>query len=57
MHQSYINILTEYSGQPVGLKTLAVKLGMSEQAVEEDIEPLLFKMNKIMKTARGRVLI
>jgi len=30
---------------------------MSEQAVEEEIEPLLFKLRKIEKTRRGRVLV
>jgi Holliday junction resolvasome RuvABC ATP-dependent DNA helicase subunit len=30
---------------------------MSEESVEEDIEPLLFKLWKIDKTARGRILI
>jgi len=29
---------------------------MNEQSVEDDIEPLLFKLNKIEKTAKGRTL-
>lgn len=57
LHQKYLNILIEANQSPVWLKTLAVKLGMSEQSVEEDIEPLLFKLGKIEKTSRGRVLI
>ncbi len=56
LHQHYLSILDEAAGNPVGLKTLAVKLGMNEQAVEDDIEPLLFKLNKIEKTAKGRTL-
>ena len=57
LHQSYLDILTWQNWQPVWLKTLAVRLWMSEKAVEEDIEPLLFKMNKITKTSRWRILI
>lgn len=56
LHQHYLSILNEAEGNPVGLKTLAVKLGMNEQSVEDDIEPLLFKLNKIEKTAKGRTL-
>lgn len=56
LHQHYLSILDEAAGTPVGLKTLAVKLGMNEQSVEDDIEPLLFKLNKIEKTAKGRTL-
>ena len=57
IHQKYLSILEEYQPHPVGLKTLAVRLGMNEQAVEEEIEPLLFKLRKIEKTKRGRVLL
>lgn len=56
LHQSYLDILQEYDGTPVGLKTLAVKLGINEKAVEDDVEPLLFELGKIEKTAKGRVL-
>lgn len=56
LHQRYLSILTEAEGMPVGLKTIAVKLGMNEQAVENDIEPLLFKLNKIEKSIKGRIL-
>lgn len=57
LHQKYLHILKEADYQPVWLKTLSVKLGMSEQSVEDDIEPLLFKLGKIDKTMRGRVLV
>lgn len=57
LHQKYLHILKEADYNPVGLKTLSVKLGMSEQSVEDDVEPLLFKLGKIEKTMRGRVLL
>lgn len=57
LHQKYLTILDQANMQPVGLKTLAVKLWMSEQSVEDDIEPLLFKLGKIEKTMRGRILL
>jgi Holliday junction resolvasome RuvABC ATP-dependent DNA helicase subunit len=41
----------------VGLKTIAVKLWVNEKTVEEDIEPLLLKLNKIEKISKWRKLI
>ncbi len=56
IHQKYLDILREQN-RPLGVKSLAIQLGVSEKAVEEDIEPLLLKLNKIEKTAVGRVLV
>jgi len=56
LHQKYLHILKEANYTPVWLKTLSVKLWMSEQSVEDDIEPLLFRLWKIDKTSRWRVL-
>lgn len=56
LHQKYLEIV-KAAQSPVGIKTLAIKLGINEQSVEQDIEPLLFKLGKIDKTARGRVWI
>lgn len=57
LHQAYLHILQDANTSPVWLKTLAVKLWLSEKSVEDDIEPLLFKLGKIEKTSRGRILI
>lgn len=57
LHKRYITLLEAAIGEPVGLKTLAVKLGLSEKSLEEDIEPLLFALGMIEKTTRGRVLV
>lgn len=56
LHKKYLQILSDFN-RPVGLKTLAVQLGIHEQALEEDIEPLLLKLWKIEKTQQGRILI
>lgn len=44
LHRKYLDILDESDGNPVGVKTIAVKLGVSEKSVEDDIEPLLLKL-------------
>jgi Holliday junction DNA helicase RuvB len=56
LHQKYLEIL-EKNDRPLGVKTIAIQLGINEKAVEEDLEPLLMKLGKIEKTAAGRVLI
>ena len=56
IHKKYLDILADFD-RPVGVKTLAVQLGMSEKNLEEDIEPLLLKLGKIEKTTKWRSLI
>ena len=56
LHKKYLEILEEQD-RPLGVKTLAIQLGINEKAVEEDIEPLLMKLGKIEKTAAGRILL
>ena len=56
LHQHYIAILSATEGRPVGIKTLSAKLGVDEQVIEHDLEPLLFKLGKIEKSSRGRYL-
>jgi len=56
IHKKYIKILENLWGWPVWLKTIALKLGLNEKAVENDIEPLLLKLGLIEKTTRGRIL-
>ena len=56
IHKKYLDILADFD-RPVGVKTLAVQLGVSEKNLEEDIEPLLLKLGKIEKTTKWRSLI
>lgn len=56
IHKKYLDILSDFD-RPVGVKTLAVQLWVSEKNLEEDIEPLLLKLGKIEKTTKGRSLI
>ena len=55
LHEKYLNILKE-ANRPLGLKSIAIQLWMTEKWVEEDIEPLLLKMWKIDKTTQWRIL-
>ena len=43
IHKKYLEILESYD-RPIGVKTLAVQLGVSEKTLEEDIEPLLLRL-------------
>lgn len=56
IHNKYLEILQK-SDRPMWLKSIAIQLGINEQSVEEDIEPLLLKLGKIEKTNKGRVII
>ncbi|MCK9467425.1 MAG: Holliday junction branch migration DNA helicase RuvB [Candidatus Absconditabacterales bacterium] len=56
IHKKYLDILRK-NDRPMGLKTIAIQLGMNEKGVEEDIEPLLLKLGKIEKSSQGRILI
>jgi len=56
LHAKYLEIL-EKADRPMGVKAIAVQLGINEKAVEEDIEPLLLKLGKIEKSGAGRILV
>ncbi len=56
IHKKYLDILRE-ADRPMWLKAISIQLGMNEQWVEEDIEPILLKLGKIEKTNKGRVLV
>ena len=56
LHAKYLDIL-EKADRPMGVKAIAVQLGINEKAVEEDVEPLLLKLGKIEKSWAGRILI
>ena len=56
LHAKYLEIL-EKADRPMGVKAIAVQLGINEKAVEEDVEPLLLKLWKIEKSWVGRILV
>lgn len=56
LHARYLEIL-EKADRPMGVKAIAVQLGINEKAVEEDVEPLLLKLGKIEKSGAGRILV
>lgn len=56
MHHRYLEILKWYT-KPVWVKTIAMKLWINPQSVEEDLEPLLIKLWKVDRTHRGRIYI
>ena len=54
--KTLINLLVkEFSGGPVGLKTLAVAIGEQKDTIEEVYEPYLVQQGYIKRTPRGRV--
>ncbi|MFA7284451.1 MAG: AAA family ATPase [Candidatus Absconditabacterales bacterium] len=55
LHQAYLDVL-QGAGKPLGLKTIAIKMGLHEKTVEEEIEPLLIKMGLVDKVTNGRVI-
>lgn len=57
VHKRYLDILGEFDWWPVWLKTISLKLWVNEQAVEDDIEPLLLKLWMIEKNTRWRCLL
>ncbi len=48
-------IIKHYNGGPVGLQTLAISLGDSEDSIEDIYEPFLIRNGFIKKTPRGRI--
>jgi holliday junction DNA helicase RuvB len=49
-------LLHNFSGGPVGLKTLAIALSEDPQTIEESYEPFLIQSGMLERTARGRML-
>lgn len=50
-----LDLLTRSGTRAVGIKTIAVAVGESEDTVEEVYEPFLIRQGLLEKTARGRV--
>ena len=56
MDRKILNIIIDnFSGGPVGLKSLAVALGEDVMTIEDVYEPFLIKKGFILRTPRGRV--
>lgn len=52
-----LNMMYEnYSGGPVGLSTLAMAMGDSEDSIEDIYEPFLIREGFLQKTPRGRII-
>ena len=50
-----VTLCQRFSGQPVGLSTLAVSVAESPDTVEDVYEPFLLKQGLVLRTPRGRV--
>ncbi|MGB9615663.1 MAG: Holliday junction DNA helicase RuvB C-terminal domain-containing protein, partial [Fervidobacterium sp.] len=56
MDRKLLKIIIEvYKGGPVGLKSLAASLGITEDTISEVYEPFLVQSGFIARSARGRV--
>jgi len=56
MDRKILNIIIDnFSGGPVGLKSLAVALGEDVMTIEDVYEPFLIKKGFILRTPRGRI--
>ena len=55
MDRKILQALTRHGNIPVGLKTVAVTVGESDDTIEDVYEPYLIQQGFIRKTPRGRV--
>jgi len=55
-HRAYLALLSN-AGRPLGLRTIAITLQLSENTIRGEIEPLLLRLGKVIITPRGRQLI
>ncbi len=55
MDRKILRALTRHGNIPVGLKTVAVTVGETEDTIEDVYEPYLIQQGFIRKTPRGRV--
>lgn len=54
--RKYLAVLKRYNGRPVALKTIISEMNASKNDVVDIIEPYLVRLDKILKTPRGRIL-
>ena len=55
MDRKILKTLTRHGSTPVGLKTVAVTVGETDDTIEDVYEPFLIQQGFIRKTPRGRV--
>lgn len=53
---SYLSLLVQTKGRPLGLNTIAAALSEDEGTIEDVIEPYLLANGYIERTARGRIV-
>ena len=55
MDRRILRTLIRHGGGPLGLKTVAVSVGETEDTIEDVYEPYLIQQGFLKKTPRGRV--
>ncbi len=55
MDLSYLKILSQSNGKPIGLNTIAAAMSEDEGTIEDVIEPYLLANGYIERTAKGRI--
>ena len=48
-------LIDQFSGGPVGLKSLSVAIGEDSTTIEDVYEPFLIKEGFLIRTSRGRI--
>jgi len=56
MDRKILETIIRHNGGPVGLKTIAVTVGESEDTIEDVYEPYLIQQGYLIRTPRGRVV-
>ena len=54
-HELLLAIINKYNGGPVGIEAISSTIGEEVTTIEDVIEPYLFQMGLLKRTARGRV--
>lgn len=54
-HKFLHSIITQFSGGPVGVDTIAATIGEESQTIEDVYEPYLLQIGFLQRTPRGRV--
>jgi len=54
--RSYLNVLKNNRGNPLGLKSLSAITGIAIETIENSIEPYLARKGFVTRTSKGRIL-
>lgn len=54
-HKMLLAMITNFSGRPVGLDTIAATIGEESQTIEDVYEPYLLQIGFLQRTPRGRM--